>query len=863
MRATFKGFGQLGKRTFLGLFAISLVFGQVAAVVSPAKADPLYTEQLYNLGGYGDNMAVGADGALWITKYGARTIARMTTEGVITGEYHVPSNNHPRDITAGPDGALWFTIQGNDPTGRIGRITTSGVVTEYTVGYNSGTNFITAGPDGALWFTDQAASSIGRITTNGTVTQFPIPGLGPSEGGLMEIAVGPDGALWFAEYSVNKIGRITTGGQITQFTIPTPNSYPYSLIGGSDGGVWFGEAIGNKVGRITSDGSISEYPVPTTHGSSPNPNRFALGPDGAVWFIEENNQLIARITPTGTITEYPISSTSPYGMIGLTLGPDNAWWYIRYTQIGRVNIPMDFTAPSVTGSPDRSPDVGDWYNHNTTIDWQATDPAPSSGTPTDPPNTVADQEGIVTYASTPSCDPAGNCATGSLQLKLDKTAPTLGTPTWSADPQVYGSNSTLAVPVSDTTSGMSNGEYFIGSDPGAGNGTTMTLSGGNLSATLGASLSVGTHTIGVRARDTAGNWTAVTSTTLTIQDVTPPIITYSLSQMPGLGGWHNSPVVLTWTVSDPESTIDSQAGCNSATVSTDSISPTGTTFTCTATSVGGSSSQSATIKYDASAPVAGTPLWSINPLTIGNNTALTVPVMETLSGVISGEYFVDTDPGLGNGTPMTWSGTADNLSASFGASLQPGVYAVGVRAKDVAGNWGAVVYDYLVVYNPAGPTDVTGKKTLVPSLNDGDVLPGLTSPTQTDQADFAFDLFYTTSGTIDPASAFSFCYDLSNHKCKKPQNNPFSLTATNFSLFSISGTSSANAVFQANATMTANGASSTALIRVEITDGDRLTPVAPDHFTLKVYPAGSDPNITTPTYRVSTDVAGSNNLKIQ
>src|SRR6266851_5797099 len=63
---------------------------------------------------------------------------------------------------------------------------------------------IAAGPDGALWFAEENVSNkIGRITTTGVITEFAAPTLNVSGG----IAAGPDGALWFTEF--NKIGRIT------------------------------------------------------------------------------------------------------------------------------------------------------------------------------------------------------------------------------------------------------------------------------------------------------------------------------------------------------------------------------------------------------------------------------------------------------------------------------------------------------------------------------------------------------------------------------------------------------------------------------------------------------------------------------
>ncbi len=116
---------------------------------------------------------------------------------------------------------------------------------------------IAAGPDGALWFTEGGASKIGRITTSGVITEFSLPSFNdyPLDG----IAVGSDGAIWFTEYTANKIGRISTAGQITEFAIPTPNSQPVGITAGPDGAVWFTEDAGNRIGRITTAGLITEF----------------------------------------------------------------------------------------------------------------------------------------------------------------------------------------------------------------------------------------------------------------------------------------------------------------------------------------------------------------------------------------------------------------------------------------------------------------------------------------------------------------------------------------------------------------------------------------------------------------------------
>ncbi len=66
---------------------------------------------------------------MWFTEQMGNNIGRITTAGVVTAEFTLPSaGSGPFAITAGPDGALWFAeISGN----KIGRITTSGSITEY------------------------------------------------------------------------------------------------------------------------------------------------------------------------------------------------------------------------------------------------------------------------------------------------------------------------------------------------------------------------------------------------------------------------------------------------------------------------------------------------------------------------------------------------------------------------------------------------------------------------------------------------------------------------------------------------------------------------------------------------------------
>src|SRR5438105_1087092 len=72
---------------------------------------------------------------------------------------------------------------------------------QFPISSHSDPSGITPGPDGNLWFTERGRGKIGRITTTGVITQFTIPTAGSNP---TWIAAGPDGALWFTEFFTNK-----------------------------------------------------------------------------------------------------------------------------------------------------------------------------------------------------------------------------------------------------------------------------------------------------------------------------------------------------------------------------------------------------------------------------------------------------------------------------------------------------------------------------------------------------------------------------------------------------------------------------------------------------------------------------------
>jgi hypothetical protein len=81
-------------------------------------------------------------------------------------------------------------------------------------------------------------------------------------------------------------------------------------------------------------------------------------------------------------------------------------------------------------------------------------------------------------------------------------------------------------------------------------------------------------------------------------DPTPPVVSANVSGVLGNNGWYISDVQVSWTVTDPETPF-STTNCETTVINGDTA---GTTLTCTATSEGGTTSESVTIRRDTTPP---------------------------------------------------------------------------------------------------------------------------------------------------------------------------------------------------------------------------------------------------------------------
>jgi hypothetical protein len=233
------------------------------------------------------------------------------------------------------------------------------------------------------------------------------------------------------------------------------------------------DAAGNLItgGKLTYSNSV-ESPIPGMPGTSANTSSNS----GAQ--LDANGNIVIPV-PDGITLASPKIVLNNGLTIPFTLHPitgDRHAFIIFNQTTGTVLV--DDQPPTVTGSPDRGPDVNGWYNAPVNITWTSVDPQPSSGTPTTPsPTTVSSDGANQKVTSGKSCDPAGNCAVGTVTgINVDMTPPSVAL-TGVTDGATYtgGVAPTPACSTTDALSGVAANATL--SVTNSGNSYTATCSG--------------------------------------------------------------------------------------------------------------------------------------------------------------------------------------------------------------------------------------------------------------------------------------------------------------------------------------------------------------------------------------------------
>lgn len=305
------------------------------------------------------------------------------------------------------------------------------------------------------------------------------------------------------------------------------------------------------------------------------------------------------------------------------------------------HIKIDKTAPTIGHSfTPLSYTDGAWTNQDVTVTFDCADTGSGMASCTAP--ATKSTEGIAQQVLGTATDTAGNTATDTAVVSIDKTDPTI---TAAADRPAnaagwYNDDVTVTFSAGDALSGIAS------TSPAKvlGEGTNQSANG--------------------TATDTAGNSATAGVSGINI-DKTGPVLSASFST-----GWHNGDVAVAWSCTDARSGVATGPADDTVTGEGDDLS---STATCTDVA-GNTATKTVTgIKIDRTAPTTTAAVPA--PLASGwyaDAVAVTLTGTDSLSGVGVTRYSVD-------------GGAAQTYSGPFSLATK-GIHTISYWSTDVAGN---------------------------------------------------------------------------------------------------------------------------------------------------------------------------------
>jgi hypothetical protein len=251
-------------------------------------------------------------------------------------------------------------------------------------------------------------------------------------------------------------------------------------------------------------------------------------------------------------------------------------------------------------------------------------------------------------------------------------------------------------------------EYFIGADPGPGNGVPLTVNADNsidINSSLATSqLSTGVNSIAIRTKSSAGIWSNTVKRNFYVEPSTVngdllfhEIIAaeYFIDNDPGPG--NGTPIDITQATA----------------AEFEDIAPLNLTNGFHKLSV---------------RVLSTSGLWSS---TVARQFILRPASAfrsEEFHEVVAAEYFVGADPGVGQGTAIDLApGTDVDIIGSLVADMAPGVYKLAIRTQSSAGLWSSTVARIFIV-KPVGGVNTFYEITAAEYFIDTDPGEGLGTP---------------------------------------------------------------------------------------------------------------------------------------
>ena len=200
-------------------------------------------------------------------------------------------------------------------------------------------------------------------------------------------------------------------------------------------------------------------------------------------------------------------------------------------------IGVDNAPPTITGAVSPAPNAAGWNKSAATVTFNCSDATSGIASCTAPVTVTAETPGQVLVGT--AIDKAGNTATTSVLVRLDRTPPSLSFVSPANGAKLFGSPVTISGTFSDPLSGL-------GSVTCSGAPAAVVGSGFN----CGINLTPGANSTSIVATDIAGN-----SSSTTLNFSYAPVPTVKFTAPANLSYLNLSPTTVTGTVDDPTATL--------------------------------------------------------------------------------------------------------------------------------------------------------------------------------------------------------------------------------------------------------------------------------------------------------------------
>lgn len=149
-------------------------------------------------------------------------------------------------------------------------------------------------------------------TTNGFITEYPIPVANSAPQSVVVESSGPPTTVWFTMPGANAVGKlvVTDANNFTFTTYTagiTSNSAPHDLVyDAANGLIWFTEPGNASLGRLViASGAITEIAMPANHV----PLNLDIAPNGRLYITSPSTNHVLSYNPnTLSFTTFPYSA---------------------------------------------------------------------------------------------------------------------------------------------------------------------------------------------------------------------------------------------------------------------------------------------------------------------------------------------------------------------------------------------------------------------------------------------------------------------------------------------------------------------------------------------------------------------------